>query len=88
MTTDYFPNIRKYPVAHEKIDIRVQIDWGIIFFVGTLPDTSHNLLWDTNYPYTKYFTKITNRVRLSYIEGKGVDICINTYKDTNTNTSL
>ena len=26
LTIDYFPNIKKYPVAHEKLDIRVQID--------------------------------------------------------------
>ena len=87
--TTYFPNIKKYPVAHEKIlECRLI---GELYFLLEHCQTLvlicfgiHNL----NYPCTKYFTKITNRVRLLYIEGKGVDICINTYKDTNTNTSL
>jgi len=38
-TIDYFPNVKKYPVAHEKLDIRVQIDWEINLFVGTLCQT-------------------------------------------------
>ena len=41
LTTDYWllSKRKKYPVAHEKLDIRVQIDWGITFFVGTLCQT-------------------------------------------------